>query len=73
LVESDDFLVDRCVFGKISQGFGNERELAVERLAVSRVQEEIAVRSDCLSSILIQFDFFCGVRRYVAVEHGTSH
>jgi hypothetical protein len=27
----------------------------------------------CVGPRDVEFDFFCGVRRYVAVEHGTSH
>jgi hypothetical protein len=39
LVESHDFTVDDGVFGKISEGLDNDRELFFERLAISRVQE----------------------------------
>jgi hypothetical protein len=66
-VQRHNLAVNNRVVGKISQSFEDLRILSVEGIPPPRKKTEVTERfhGDC--AISIEFDFFCGVRRYVAL------
>ena len=50
-----------------SQTFGNVWKFLVQLVASARIEGDLLPFRDSLQSEAIQFNFFCGVRRYVAL------
>ena len=73
VVKGDDFPVDYRVLGQIAEGLDDVWVLSAERFPFSRNKAHLAFQVGGDGAVSIEFDFFCGIRRYVAVEHGTSH
>jgi len=66
VVQGHNLTVNNCISGKTAQGLSDVRLPLVEFLPVARIQNRFAAGFDSDGAVAIKFDFFCGVRRYVA-------
>jgi hypothetical protein len=54
--------------GQIRQCFHDVGKLSIQRFSSPREERDTSSRLDRECSITIEFNFFCGVRRYVVLE-----
>ena len=59
--------VNYCFGGKITERVSDLRESFVEVFVIPRVEDGF-VGFDSYGAIAVELDFFCGVRRYVALK-----
>jgi len=67
LIQRDNFTIDNSVGRKISERFGDLWESLVKVLSISRVENSF-VAFDSDGAVSVEFDFFCGDERYVALS-----
>jgi hypothetical protein len=66
-VETNQLAIDNGAGGQIGQRFDNVRKLSIQGFSSPRIERHTGAGFHHLYAITIQFDFFCGVRRYVAL------
>ena len=67
-IQCDNFAIDYRVVWEISESVEDERILTIEGISPSRKQMQPASRFHGYGAVPIEFDLFCGVRRYVGLK-----
>src|SRR6266850_2042661 len=73
LIQRHDLAIDHGLVRHRHEGPSDARIARAEVVVITGAKVHLSAAFDAESPIPIRFDFFCGVRCYVAVESGASY